>query len=123
MCSASIFPCLMTMTSNFTIFVIFQTIYFQIFPYKYNRFLHFYMISAAVLLIISSFFFLKLIVFIAVSLKDSQNFFIQSLPLYTLWLFSMLLNEDIVDGLCLVTFVVDIFSRLFLHPSIFCIIH
>ena len=31
------------------------------------------------------------------SLKDSHNFFIQSLPLYTSCLFSMLLNEDIVD--------------------------
>ena len=31
------------------------------------------------------------------SLKDSQNFFIQSLPLHTSCLFSMLLNDDIVD--------------------------
>ena len=40
----------------------------------------------------------------------------------------MLLNEDIVDikkpeGICLPTFVVDEFSGLFLHPSIFSIIH
>ena len=33
----------------------------------------------------------------ACSLKDSQNFFIQSLSLYTSCLFSMLLNDDIVD--------------------------
>ena len=38
----------------------------------------------------------------------------------------MLLNEDIVDienldGICLLTFVVDEFSGLFLHPSIFSI--
>ena len=43
-------------------------------------------------------------------------------------LFSMLLNDDIVDikkpdGICLLTFVVNEFSGLFLHPSIFSIIH
>ena len=51
------------------------------------------------------------------SLKDSQNVLIQSLPLYTSCLLSMLLNEDIVDtdkpeGICLLTFVVDEFSWL-----------
>ena len=40
----------------------------------------------------------------------------------------MFLNEDIVDiekpdGICLPTFVVDEFSELFLHPSIFSIEH
>ena len=40
----------------------------------------------------------------------------------------MLLNDDIVDienfdGVCLLTFVVDDFSGLFLHPSIFSIKH
>ena len=48
----------------------------------------------------------------------------QSLPLYTSCLLSMLLNDDIVeiekaDGICLLTFVVDEFSGLFLHPSVF----
>ena len=58
------------------------------------------------------------------SLKNSQNFFIQSLPLYTsCFFFSMLLNDHIVDiekpdGICLPTFVVNEFSGLFLHPSI-----
>ena len=52
----------------------------------------------------------------------------QSLPLYTPCLFSMLLNDDIVDIekpdlICLLTFAVDEFSELFLHPSIFFIIH
>ena len=52
----------------------------------------------------------------------------QSLPLYTSWLFSMLLKEDIADtekpdGVCSLTFVVDEFSGLFLHPSILSIIH
>ena len=48
--------------------------------------------------------------------------------MYTSYLFSVLLNEDIVniekpDGICSLTFVVDEFSGLFLHPSIFSIIH
>ena len=47
-------------------------------------------------------------------LKNLQDFFIQSLPLYTLCLFSILLNEDIVDiekpdGICSLTFAVDEF--------------
>ena len=72
--------------------------------------------------------FLELIIFIACSLKYLQNFFIQSLPLFTSCLFYMLLNEDIVDiekpnRICSFTFVVDEFSALFLHPSVLSIIH
>ena len=60
--------------------------------------------------------------------EDSQIFFMQSLPLYTSCLFSMLLNDNIVDivkpdGICLLTFSADEFSGLFLYPSIFSIIH
>ena len=52
----------------------------------------------------------------------------QSLPLHTSYLFSMLPNDDIVDiekpdGISLLTFVVDVFSVLLLYPSIFSIIH
>ena len=52
----------------------------------------------------------------------------QSLPLYISCLFAMLLNDDIVDiekldGICSLTFVVDKFSGLFLHPSIFYVIY
>ena len=59
--------------------------------------------------------------------KDSQNF-MQSLLLYTSCLFSMLLIDDTVDiekldGIYLLTFVIDEFWGLFLHPSIFSIIH
>ena len=69
------------------------------------------------------FFFLNLIIFIVCSLKDSQIFFLQSLPLYTSCLFSMLLNHDIVDierpnGIFSPAFVVNEFSGLFSHPSI-----
>ena len=58
--------------------------------------------------------FLKLNIFIVRSLKDSQNFFIQSLPLihHTYFLF---LNDTIVDikkadGIRSLTFVLDDFS-------------
>ena len=69
---------------------------------------------------------MKLIIFIPCTLKDSRKSFMQSLCLYTLWLFSMPLNDDIVDiekpdGLCSLTFVADDFSRLLLHPPIFTI--
>ena len=45
-----------------------------------------------------------------------------------MFLFSILLNEGIVniekpDGICSLTFVVDEFSGLFLHASIFSITH
>ena len=53
-----------------------------------------------------------LIFFIACSLKDSKNFFIQSLPMYASCLCSMFLNDDIIeieksDGICSPTFVVN----------------
>ena len=49
------------------------------FLYKYNRFFPFHMIPVALLLITLFFLFLKLIILIACSLKNSQNFSIQSL--------------------------------------------
>ena len=62
------------------------------------------------------------------SIKTLTNFFMQSLPLYTSCLFSMLQNEDIVDiekpdEICSLTFVVGEFSELFLDPSIVSIIN
>ena len=123
MCSTSIFPCIMTMISNFMILF---TI--QMFFYKYNRFFAFsYDLPCS---FVNSFilFFLKLIIFIGCYFKNSQNFFIQSLLLYSSCLFSRLLNEDFVDiekvdGIFLLTFVVHQFSGLFLHRSVFSIIH
>ena len=75
-----------------------------------------------------TFFLLKLIIFIMCYLKDLKNLFMQFLPLHTSYLFSMLLNDDIVDTekpdvICSPTFVVDEFSGLILHPSIFPIKH
>ena len=54
------------------------------------------MIPAA-LLLVTFFFFLKLFISNECSLKDSRNLSIQSLPLYTSSLFSVFLNDDIVD--------------------------
>ena len=76
------------------------------------------------LLLITLILLFKTIISITCSLKGSQNFFMQSLPMYTSCLFSLLLNDNIVDiekpdETGSVTFVVDEFSRLFLHPSIF----
>ena len=70
---------------------------------------------------VNFFFFLKLIIYSASSLKDSQNLFIQPLRLYTSCLSSMLLNDDIIDTekpdrVCYPTFNVNQFSGLFLHP-------
>ena len=112
--SSFIFPYIMTMLSNFMIFLSF-TYFFSHFFDKHNRFLHFHMVLAALLLITSLF---KLIIFIVCSLKDSQIFFIQYLPLYTSCLFSMFLNHDLADikkhnGICSPTFVVNEFSELF----------
>ena len=77
------------------------------------------MIPAACLLINALF----LIIFIACFFKHLKN--LQSLPLHTSWLFSLPLNDNIVDiekpdETCLPTFVADLFSGLFLHPPIFC---
>ena len=70
-------------------------IFFQNFLYKY--FSIFYMIPAGLLPIIPFFFFLKLIILIVYFLKNSQNIFMQSLSIHASCLFSMLLNENIVD--------------------------
>ena len=66
-CSTSKFPCTMIMISNFK--TSFASL-FSIFFYKYNRFLHFHMISAALLLITLCFFFLILVISIAWSFND-----------------------------------------------------
>ena len=98
-----------------------SSIYFQFFD-KYNKLLHFLMIHTALLLIMS---FIWLNIFVAWSLKDSQNNSMQCLPLYTSCLLSMLLNEDNAviekpDGIyALIFFFGDELSGLFLHPSIF----
>ena len=73
------------------------------------------------------FFFLILIIFIVCSLKDSQNVFIQSMPIHTCF-FSILLNYDIAnikkyDEICPLISVMDEILGFFLHPLIFSINH
>ena len=57
-----------------------------------------------------------------------KYFFIQSLPLHISCIFSIFLNDDVLDiekpdGICLPTFPMNEFSELPLHPSIFFIKH
>ena len=75
-CSTSIFSCVVTMFANFIL-----KIYLEFCLFKYNKFLHFHMISA-VCFLISSFFFSNITISVACS--HSQSFFIQSLPLFFL---------------------------------------
>ena len=61
----------------------------SIFFWKCDNFLDYGMILTLCLLMVSFFSFLPfLIIFIACSFKDSQNHLMQSLPLYTSYLFS-----------------------------------
>ena len=122
--STSIFPCIMTIISNFKYFLCFKYKFFftnfHIFTISYD--------SCCAFVNNFIFFFLKLIISIPCSLKDLQNFFMQYLPLYISCLFSMLLKNDIVDiekldGIFLNTLDVDKFSGSFLHPSIFSFNH
>ena len=64
--------------------------------------------------------------YIGCSLRDSQNFFMQPLLLYTSHLFYMPLYDNIVgmekfDKIFSPNFVVDEIPGLFLHPSVFSI--
>ena len=74
------------------------------------------------------FLFLKLIIFVSCSLKHSQYFFVLcNLELWIHHAYFLCYDdfEDIekLDGICLPTVVVDKFSGLFLHPSIFFVKH
>ena len=80
--------------------------------YKYSKFSHFYMISVVAFLVILWGFFYKNN---SLFFKDSQNVCIESLLLYTLCLFPMLLIDVIVDiersdRICLPTYVLPTFK-------------
>ena len=114
----------MTMVPNFTIIFIFIMFTFKfVFTNKTNFFI---LICCSFL---NNFIFsFKLIIYIACYLNHSQTFYMQSLHLYTSRLFSMLLNDDIVDigkpdEICSHASVVDEFPRLSLHSSVFSIKH
>ena len=120
---SSIFLYIIKLISNFKIFFIFHIFIVKLF---FTKIMHFYFfIWLLLLFLITSFFFvLKLIIFIAPSLRDLQIFFIQYLPLYRSCLFSKFLDENIVaienpGAINSLTFVVNEFSGLFLHLSIY----
>ena len=119
----SIFSCIMTMIYNFIISFLFQISIFKFFFINTKIFAFSYD-SCCSFLNSLIFSFSKLIIFIAYFLKNSRNFFKHSLPLHISCLSFILLYEDIVDiekldGICSLTFAVDEFSGLFLHPWIF----
>ena len=121
--STFLFSCIMTMISNLTILCIIQI---SIFNFFFTNITDFWIFIWFLCSFFNNFisFFLKLIIFLACFLKDEQNLFIQPLLLYILCIVSIIRNEDNVeikkpDEICLLTFVVDEFSELFLHQSIF----
>ena len=128
MCSTSTFPCIMTMVPN--LIFIFGIIIFNFFLKNMKKRFFAFWYDFCCSFFVNDFiiFFLNLIISTACFLKNLQNFFLRSLLLYTSYLFSMLLNDYIVDiekpdGIFSPTFVVDEFLGLFLHPSIFSIKH
>ena len=99
MCSTNIYTCIMTMDPNFTIFCILSIFIARFFLTNVKKFGILYDFCC---LFVNNFIF--------ISLKNSQNFFMQSLPLHTSCSFSELLDNDIVDiekpdGICLLTVV------------------
>ena len=101
--------------------------------YKYKGFLYFHVISD-VHFSITPFF--KLTICLTCSLKDSQKFFLKSLPLYTMLTFydntdnidnlrdthvDIIVDVDIkkTDRICSPTLAVDDIPGLFSHSSIF----
>ena len=92
--SSSIFSCIIKMVSHVTIFFIFQIFILNFFVLQIQQVLVF---SCDFCCSFVNNFIFKLIIFIVCSFKDSQHFFIQPLPLYTLCLYSMLLNDDVLD--------------------------
>ena len=124
--STFLFSCIMALISDFTIFFIFQIFIFIFFFINITDCCIFVW-SCCSFLNNFIFLFLKPIIFIAYCLKDSQNFFIQTLSWHTSCLFPMLLNEKVVDiekpdGICFLALAVDEFLGLFLYSSILSII-
>ena len=123
MCSTSVFTSVMKMVPNFAIGFIISVFMFELFLQVQKIFVFSYDSCCSFVNGII-FVFSELIVFFASSPKDSQNFFIQSSPLYKSFLFSIPSNVHVVDteypqGICSPTIVGNDFSELFLHPSIF----
>ena len=100
----SILTCIITMVPTLGIFLIFILICIFIFKAFSINMINFTFSYDSYCSLVNNFvfFFLKSIILIACSLKNSQNLFLQCLPLHTSCLFSMSLSGSIVEkGLCL----------------------
>ena len=121
MCSISIFTSIMKIIYHFTAFSIFS-IFIVILFFANLTDICIFMISAVHLLItLFFFFFLKLIVFIVCSPKNSLNFFMQSLPLYTSYSVLLMILSTLKN---LMEYIFTYFYcrwifRVNFHPSIF----
>ena len=101
-----------------------QQPFLRFFLRKYNILLGINVILILLLLTVTFFSLQKQWHFFKCSLKESQNFFIQSFPRYKVCLFSIWSYPQIVDieyrqWICSPTFIVEDFSGLFARLSIF----
>ena len=124
MCSTSVFTSIVTMVPDFAIVFVIGVLLYKLCFWKYTRFFVFSYDSSCSFVSAIIFFFSKLIIFIVHSLKDSQNFFVQSSPntscLFFIHHASTPANVDIMDidypqGICSPTVVKDDFSKLFFN--------
>ena len=83
----TIFPCIMAMISNFTIFLMFHIFIFKFFFTNIADFTFFYC-SWCYFINQIIFFILELIITIVCYVKDSQKFFMQSFPVYIMYISS-----------------------------------
>ena len=118
MCRTSIFTCILTIISNFSIIYIFREIFLRILFCKY--------FSILFLLTVTFFSFQNQLYFLHVLLKIHRTFSCSLFPRYKVCLSSMWSNPQIVDieylqGICSPIFVVEDFFGLFSRPSIFII--
>ena len=110
MCSTSIFHFIMTMVSIFRIFFFFWKYLFLYFFFTNMPGLCNSHDSCCSFVNNFDFFLFKITAYIGRFLKNSQNIFIQSLPLYTSCLFSMLLMnilwkvKNVMKYVCLLLF-------------------
>ena len=121
MCSASVLTCIMTMISIFTTFCIFNMFVFKMFfPNVVNFFAFLY---NSICLFVNNSFCLFVCLFITCRLKDSQFFFMESLPLHTSCLFSMSLNDEFLDidkhdGICSLPSQIIFQDYFYIHQSL-----
>ena len=118
---ASVFPCIMTMISDFSIIYIFS-VFLDSFTKNVTFFCIFLWFYLFFLLAVTFFSFQNQLYFFACSFKESLNFFIQSFLWYKVCLFSIWSNRQVVDikyaqGICSPISVVEEFLGLFLHAS------